>query len=368
MSMFPDELSDPLGVPPLCLVHMDKEPKNRRGLPTSKDVAALAGVSQSTVSYVMSGKRIVAPDTRKRVEAAMQRLGYHPNAGARALRGARTNVIALAVHLGSDASLGETGPYIDTIIDEARAQDYDVVLSTLDEGPAGLERLAGRRVCDAFVVMDVEAADARVPVAADLGLPVILFGRPTDTFGLDAVDFDSRNAATLLVNELAESGHKHIAVIGDASNKLDMRFPFIREFNNGALDRAHELGIEARTIYRKTENWTGILEVSDDILCNVNDRLGIITRTAQTADLVLQLLRLRQLEPGRDVSLLSMCTDMNALAFAPPVTNISPQPRDQSRLGMSILFDRLNGDDREPRLELVEPTTVTRRATTALFV
>ena len=72
-------------------------------MPTSKDVARLAGVSQSTVSYVMSGKRAVSEETRKRVQGAMAQLAYHPNAGARALRGARSDVIALVIHLGSDA-------------------------------------------------------------------------------------------------------------------------------------------------------------------------------------------------------------------------------------------------------------------------
>ena len=62
---------------------------------TSRDVAALAGVSQSTVSYVMSGTRSISPQTRKRVEAAMTELGYHPTANARALASNRANVIGL---------------------------------------------------------------------------------------------------------------------------------------------------------------------------------------------------------------------------------------------------------------------------------
>ncbi|MEU4601960.1 LacI family DNA-binding transcriptional regulator [Kribbella sp. NPDC023972] len=68
-----------------------------RPLPTSKDVAALAGVSQSTVSYVLSGKRPISAETRQRVEDAIAELTYQPNAGARALRGRRTNVVALVV-------------------------------------------------------------------------------------------------------------------------------------------------------------------------------------------------------------------------------------------------------------------------------
>ena len=59
------------------------------------EVAEAAGVSISTVSYALSGKRPVAADTRRRIEAAVRELGYSPNAGARMLAGSRTQIFAL---------------------------------------------------------------------------------------------------------------------------------------------------------------------------------------------------------------------------------------------------------------------------------
>ena len=76
----------------------------------------------------------------------MRELRYQPNAGARTLRTAKTNVIALIVYLGPKADAVESVPYIDTIIEEARRHDYEVVLSTVREGPDGIARLAGRCV------------------------------------------------------------------------------------------------------------------------------------------------------------------------------------------------------------------------------
>ena len=64
---------------------------------TSKDVARLAGVSQSTVSYVMNGNRPISDATRKRVLDAIEALTYQPNAGARALASQRTRVVGLMV-------------------------------------------------------------------------------------------------------------------------------------------------------------------------------------------------------------------------------------------------------------------------------
>ncbi|CAM5743708.1 LacI family DNA-binding transcriptional regulator [Streptomyces hirsutus] len=61
-----------------------------------------AGVSASTVSYVLSGKRSISTNNRQRVEESIRELGYHPNAGARALASSRSNIIALMIPLRTD--------------------------------------------------------------------------------------------------------------------------------------------------------------------------------------------------------------------------------------------------------------------------
>jgi len=62
---------------------------------TLADVARHAQVAQSTVHYVLSGKRPISEDTRRRVQHAIDELGYHPHAGARALASRRSSVLAL---------------------------------------------------------------------------------------------------------------------------------------------------------------------------------------------------------------------------------------------------------------------------------
>jgi len=62
-----------------------------------KDVAARAGVSARTVSNVVNGSARVAPETRRRVQEAIEELGYRPNLAARSLRAGRTGIIGLAI-------------------------------------------------------------------------------------------------------------------------------------------------------------------------------------------------------------------------------------------------------------------------------
>lgn len=297
----------------------------------------------------------------------MAKLDYHPNAGARALRGSRTNVIALAVNLGAGADLTETSPYLDTIIEEAAKRDFDVVLSTTTQGPSGLERLGGRRLVDAFVLMDVRTEDPRLSAAASLGLPVVLFGRPADRHGLDAVDFDTRAAAELLVEDLAATGHRHIVVVGETADVHDEDLRFIREFQEGARRRALERGMTFDLAARNRNGLAGIEEQAARIFAHSDDRLGVICRTPQVTEWAIQVARMRGLSFGIDLSLAAFCTDARATSFDPDVSNVSPQPRDLSRLAMSVLFDRLDGNDEPARFEMLSPVASTRRRSTVTF-
>lgn len=332
---------------------------------TSRDVAALAGVAQSTVSSVINGKR-VAPETRRRVEDAMRKLRYQPNAGARTLRTSKTNVIALVVHLGVQDDPAETVPYIETVIDEARRRDYEVVLNTVREGPAEITRLGGRAICDGFVIMDVQTLDDRVAAAAQLSTPAVLVGRPADPHGLDVVDFDTWKTGELLVDELASTGHRHIAAFGEPEGAAES-FRFIADFYDGARQRAAHYGLDFTVVPRGGTDWDSVRAAADELLEHRGDRLGLIARTPRDTHSLMHLLQLYQLTPGRDVSLVSRCTDEMALSFERPISNVSPHPREVSSAAMALLFQRLDGDTGAPRVQLVEPDAVVRRATTATF-
>lgn len=330
---------------------------------TSKDVAALAGVSQSTVSYVMTGKRTISPETKAKVEAAMLQLQFHPNAGARALAGRRTNVIALVVKFVATTDMAGVLPFIETITACARDKDFDVVLITTDEGTEGLRRLAKRAIVDALILMDIQTNDDRLEVASDLGIPVVLIGIPRDSHGLDAIDVDFRTAGEIAVRELVETGSRNVVVVGEPPEIIDEHYGFIEGFDEGAVAEGARLRIPVDVIHPSQPGWRGIESIAPRLLAERGDSLGIVARTPQAVGWVLQLLLLEGLVAGQDVSLIGLCTDATAQSFWIPVTNVSPQPKDVSRRAMATAFARLDGDDSPGRLVLVPPR-LTRRATT----
>jgi DNA-binding LacI/PurR family transcriptional regulator len=333
---------------------------------TSKDVARLAGVSQSTVSYVMSGKRPISEETRQRVLTAIERLTYEPNAGARALASQRTNVVALVVPFGPGADTAGLLPFIETIASSARARDHEVLLVTSDEGSAALRRLAGRSLCDAIVLMDIQTVDERVPIAASLRTPVILIGVPADPLGLHCVDLDFALAARMAVDELARTGHNRIVCVAHSPEIAHRDLNYVQRFLGPARKAAEGHGLH----YELTEpvEWgrAGANEAVDRILADraSGERLGLIVPNSQAVQPVLHALNSRGVLPGRDVSVIGVCIDAAAEEFEPAVTNVSLESRDVSRRAMQTLFWLLEPGhaDSPPAIDLIPPR-LTRRQT-----
>lgn len=331
--------------------------RRARPAPTSKDVARAAGVSQSTVSYVMSGKRPISDATRKIVLDAIESLTYEPHAGARALAGHRTNVIGLAIPFHSPETANGLMSFTEEIAINARSNDYDVLMLTAAEGPAGLLRVQRRAMCDAAIVMEITTEDPRAVMARDLDMPVILIGVPGDHAGLHCIDFDFETAAELLVDELVDAGCPEIAVLGWGGERVELGINYVPRFRARAEARAEARGVPMRWI-SADHNRAGVEEYLDAVLGpDGGPHPGLLA--VQSPHDLAAALQQRGLVPGRDVDLVSLCTDVDAEMQPVPPTAVSPQPRDVSRQAMAWLVELLDGDA-SPELRLVE-ARLTRR-------
>jgi DNA-binding LacI/PurR family transcriptional regulator len=332
---------------------------------TSKDVARVAGVSQSTVSYVMSGKRPISQPTRNRVLAAMEQLTYQPHAGARALAGRRTKVVGLVAPF--DVTVGMAGllPFIETIAISVRAEDHEVLLVTADEGSAGLRRLAGRTLCDAIVMMDILAQDERVPVAASLPVPVVLVGVPDDPAGLFCVDLDFEAAARMAIDELVGTGHDEGIVVGFPSPMMQRGINYVGRFLRAARSEAEARGLPLRVLEPLESGGVAAAQAVERILAaGIRRRVGLLVPHGPVIGSLLHALRERDIIPGRDISFIGLSTDDQAEQSHPPYTNVSEEPRDVSRRAVETLFWLLEPTPgvEHPAIDLITPR-LTRRGT-----
>ena len=189
--------------------------------PTSADVASAAGVSRTTVSFVLNGRSDVKipAATRIRVLEAADRLDYHPHAPARQLAGGRSHVIALVLRqtpeqIAADAILAET---LRGLATAARAGGFRVMVEPLaPDGPdATYASLLRAQHADGLVISGPRTDDPQLEALVREGFPVVLQGALP---GLDApsVDVDNVAGARHAVEHLVALGHRRIACITNA--------------------------------------------------------------------------------------------------------------------------------------------------------
>lgn len=198
------------------------------------DVARAAGVSISTVSYVMSGKRAISPPTRERVLRAIRDLDYHPHAAARSLASRESNVIGLQAPLRAGVEVHVVMQVVTGVVTQARERGYDVLLLASDE-PEALERAARGKMVDALILLDVESNDERISTLVGIDQPSVLVGLPTGVRKIPCVDFDFEAAAWLAVSRLVERGHRDLVLIGAPEEVVQRHTSYVDRLNRGFL-------------------------------------------------------------------------------------------------------------------------------------
>ena len=241
---------------------------------TIDDVARAAGVSTSTVSYVLSGKRPISAATRLRVERSIRDLAYRPHAGARALASSRTNVIGLMAPLRVDVNVSVIMQFVTGVVTAARTFDHDVLLLTQDDA-TGLERVADGSMVDALIMMDIEADDPRVPVLVGLRQPAVLIGLPRDSAGLSCVDLDFDAAGRVAVRHLASLGHRRIALIGSPRAVLERHTSYADRMLRGFTAETRELGLVAVAVSCESSH-TGAIAAVDEVLESMPDVTALV--------------------------------------------------------------------------------------------
>ena len=182
-----------------------------------RDIARVAGVSQSTVSRVLNDvpTRVpIAPETRERVTQAARRLGYRPNPLARGLRGASTMLLGAVVRDITDPFFAGA---IEALSVAAMSHGYNLVLGhargRADEALA-LTAVLETRHCDAIVLLgDLQDQPRLLADLADLPVPVIGLWQGSSPLGVPTVDVDNEAGIRAGLDHLIGLGHERIAFI-----------------------------------------------------------------------------------------------------------------------------------------------------------
>jgi len=309
---------------------------------TLGDVAKLAGVSISAVSRVLSeapGAR-VSQQTRDRIKQAAAELNYRPNFAGRALKFARTNVIALVVPDLTNAFVTELMMGVE---DEARERDYMVLLGrTEDLKPGGemISRLIGEGRVDGMLVQAADqSSEAEVQNLLEADYPII-FINSVQTGSRSGVVLQDEEGAMLATQHLIDLGHRRIGLIGGLPQSFTAQRR-LRGFRT-ALARAQlavpptavtQLGYypqdgraALRLLMAQPEPPTAV------VVANINAAIGALREARELG-----------LRVPEDLSLISVHDAWTAENTWPPLTTVKMPMYQLGRAAVAGLAARLNG-------------------------
>jgi LacI family transcriptional regulator len=316
--------------------------------PTQATVARHAGVSAATVSYVLNGTdngRVqISEETRQRVFAAVEELGYVPDARARALASGSTNTIAVLI---PDLRNPHFGEYATGIEQAAREAGYHILLSSSalnDEYALDILKVLARRQVDGLIVSSsfiLESEDAHAILADILnqGLPIVGL---SDNYGLDTVSADYRNATREAIAYLLSLGHRRIGMVNGTGGQelgLDRLQPFRDSLQAAGIPPEPELIVECGpTIKDGYQAATHLLELASrpTAIIALNDLLAIGTIRA-AADLGLHV--------PNDLSVIGYDNIPMADYLVPRLTTVTKDALNLGRKAFEVLLARLQNPD-----------------------
>jgi LacI family transcriptional regulator len=206
---------------------------------TSRDIAKVAGVSQTTVSRVLQGSPLVQPETRKAVLDVIDQLGYQPSLAARSMRTRRTNTVALVV---ASLSINPLYPALLQLMSAALRRNglYASVWEAEDFNEDTMRALAATSV-DGVIV--ATAMDAALPFLARIGetRPVVLVNRTVASDAFDQISSDNTAGAAQVAAYFDQHGKRRIGLVTGAAGRAHPS-P-IRDRESGFLAELHRRGI-----------------------------------------------------------------------------------------------------------------------------
>lgn len=339
---------------------MDALPRPQPKRLTLAMIAERLGISTATVSLALRSSPLVAEETRKRVAALADELGYIYNRSAASLRTARTNIVGVVVHDILNSYFAELVAAV-----EAELVQHQLTVFLCNHGDdflrqrAFLETLLQYRADGVILVPSVGTTPKDITRIADAGLATVLIAREVP--GLDdtpLVRGDDASGMRLAVDHLIGLGHRRIAFVGGRSQSSSGR-----ERRRGYEDALEAAGIPIDEDLIFAEQMTRsdgraitgeVMALKPTAIAAFNDliALGIVME-----------LRRRGLEPGRDLSVTGYDDIEEASVWSPSLTTVWNGQQEVGRRSALMLYDILEGRHPEAPRQLVRPELRIREST-----
>ncbi len=347
---------------------------------TTRDIAEYAGVSQSTVSMILSGKKNVSfmPETEEKVWQAARKLGYKkPEKKAAAMETSLEKTILIMAPLLTNSYYTTI---IHSIVEQAQNLGYQVLTEVTFRDPENESRILAlpksSRLAGIIILYPIrKIAEAN---AVSKNLPVVMVGEKPDNIRFDSVELDSKKPGYLMADHLLSLGHRHIAFISSPMGKHEIsrlrRLEGIRmAYEERGLDREM---VEVFTptaaqfreyAYSSAEYRVGS-EMAGKALDSGSPATAFIGQNDMTAYGILAALSQRGFRVPRDYSVAGF--DNSVLSAMPQIslTTVEHAAVQKGKDAVNLIHSRNHQDNRSDAIARItrmeyEPRLIIRQST-----
>ena len=325
------------------------------------DVAAAAGVSQSTASKALNGSPEIGASTRAHVQETAARLGYRPNVLARTLKGWRSQSIGV---LTDDEEGFFSTSMMRGIEGLANQNGFSVFLcNTL--GEVGLERhhlmaLLDKKV-DGIIMLGAEMKARGGPAVNLHGVPNVYLYCYEAPLRTPSVIPDDRGGARTATEHLTDLGHRSIVFLNGPS-----RYEASRERLDGYREALESAGIlfDPRLVRTSSTDWfpRAGYDMLRDVLAKGIIPDAVFAASDHLASGALSALQSAQIRVPDDISLVGFDDRPVAAELPVPLTTMALPQEEMGRRAADLLLRAIGGEAVEPALHVVPPVLVKRQS------
>jgi LacI family transcriptional regulator len=327
------------------------------------NVARLANVSIATVSHVINGTRFVSAERVERVHAAMQELGYTPDATARSLRVGRTDTIGLVIPDTSNPFFAALARWIEEAGFES---GYTTILANSDERPDREHRyvstLVSKRVDGLILAPSRGDHGALTKLLENARMHVVVVDRDAALPNADVVLYDNAGGSHAATRHLIELGHTCIGCIAgpaDATSAAERVKGFRQAIAEAGLSLPDHAVVEADF------HFSGGREATARLLATGEPFTALFAGNDLMAAGAIRALAERGIAVPRDVSVIGFDDAPLAEMISPALTTMRQPLQDMAHAAVSVLLARITGSNGGPPTRRILPTSLVVRESTA---
>jgi LacI family transcriptional regulator len=329
---------------------------------TIRDVARLANVSVATVSRILNDKPDVSEETRQRVLAVIEELGYARSMQWKQITSGKTRVISLHYPYKLAASNQVSLDFITGATTACEEHNYSLHLVTQSLEENSLLDFYRTNQCDGMVLMEIRMDDWRVKLLRQHNLPFVMIGRCENNDGLDFVDFDPESAMAVAVKHLIDLGHRNVGIISIVPNPGQNHYGHKIRAMNGYEKVCAKYNL-SKFSCEADIGLDNVKQAVMDLLKEHPEITAIVSVFDTAVAGIFSAIKSLGLNIPDDISVVGLANEHGAELTSPALTTFYFPALSMGYDAASIMINKLERSSKTSKQILVEPKLVIRSST-----